>query len=306
VLPGQIGTAVYPGHGDFTFGAPVTLSISGGPVEAIIADFDGDGRRDIATVQGDGSTVTVLLNRGAFLFAPTDTFFGMTLNDVTVGDLNHDGRLDLLISGGRPGSDSGPGEGAVLVMPGLGSGAFGTPVRYTVPSGPMRIVAGDFNRDGIVDVATGNRSTITVDDCATTFKTWDSLSILVGRPDGMLAAPRNLAIGDQSVMDLDSPLFERYTNTLSSLNTSDLNGDHATELIATNGALFFNIPAGTNRAPTADFGPDQTIFNTHEVVLRPAAFDPDDDLLSYEIRDETGAVVATYPNACYTGRRRCG
>jgi FG-GAP-like repeat len=140
-----------------------------------------------------------------------------------------------------------------------GNGTFGTPVAYPTAIGAIQIVAGDFNRDGVVDVATGNRSSIGADDCGATLKTWDSVSILIGRRDGTFAPAWNFSVGDQSLMDFTNPQVDRYRNTLSSLNTSDLNGDRATDLIASNGAILFNVPAVPNRPPTVDAGPDTAL-----------------------------------------------
>ncbi len=151
----------------------------------------------------------------------------------------------------------------------------------------------------MLDVATGNRSTIVVDDCSSEFKTWDSVSVLAGRADGNFSAARNFSVGDQNLMDISNPEVDRYRNTLVTLNTSDLNGDHATDLIASNGAILFNIPAVTNRPPTVNAGPDQVLLNDNTVNLRPAASDPDEDMLTYDIRDAAGNFVVTYPNACF-------
>jgi hypothetical protein len=225
---------------------------------------------------------------------------------VTVADLDHDGRLDLIVAAGRPNSDSGFGEGFVLVFHGQGDGTFAAPVEYPVATGPMQIVVGDFNRDGVTDVATGNRSSIVRDDCSSGIKTWDSVSVLVGLPNGAFTAPRNFSIGDQSLMDVFDPQTERYKNSLVSLNTSDLNGDGAIDLIASHGAILFNIPAVPNRPPTVNAGPDQVLLNDHSVILRPAASDPDDDMLTYDIRDAAGNFVATYPNACFESAFRDG
>jgi hypothetical protein len=170
----------------------------------------------------------------------------------------------------------------------------------------MQIVAGDFNRDGVVDVATGNRSSIVRDDCTSGLKTWDSVSVLVGSANGSFMTARNFSVGDQSLMDPTDPQVDRYRDTLTSLNTSDLDGDGATDLIASNGAILFNIPAVANRPPTANAGPDTVLLNDHSIILRPAASDPDEDMLTYEIHDAAGAFVATYPNACFESAFRDG
>jgi hypothetical protein len=301
VLPSATGADVYPGNGDFTFGPPAGLVTDGSPLDGIVADLDHDGRADLVTVNGEIGTVSIFLNHGAFMFAASDLHLPHQVNDVTVADLNRDGRLDLLVAAGRPNSDSGFGEGFVVVLRGNGNGTFGAPVEYPVAAGPTQIVAGDFNRDGVVDVATGNRSTIARDDCTSIFKTWDSVSVLTGSPTGAFAAARHFSIGDQSLMDPADAEVDRYRNTLSSLNTSDLNGDGQTDLIASNGAILFNIAAVPNRAPAVNAGPDTVLLNDHSIILRPAASDPDEDLLTYEIHDAAGSFVATYPNACFEG-----
>jgi hypothetical protein len=301
VLPSGAGVDVYPGNGDFTFGTPIGLVTNGGAVDGIVADLDNDGRRDLITANGEGGTVSVFMNRGAMVFSPSDIRLARQVNDVTVADLDQDGRLDLLVAAGRRSSDSGNGEGFVLAFRGAGDGTFAAPVEYPVAIGPMQIVAGDFNRDGVVDVATGNQSSIARDDCTSAFKTWDSVSVLVGSANGTLIAARNFSIGDQSLMDPEDAQTDRYRETLSSLNTSDLDGDGATDLIASQGAILFNIPAVANRPPTVNAGPDTVILNDHGVILRPAASDPDEDMLTYEIHDAAGAFVATYPNACFEG-----
>ena len=293
------GVSVYPGNGDFTFRAPIALVTNGAAADAIVADLNNDGRRDLVVANGEGNTLSVFINRGAWLFSPSDIFVPEAINDVTVGDFNRDGRLDLAVAGGRPDTDSSIGHGVALVFRGNGDGTFAAPVSYPVATGAWQIVAGDFNRDGVLDLATGNRSAIGRDDCSGTLKTWDSVSILTGRTDGTFLAARNFSIGDQRLMDFDDPQVNGYRNTLLSLNTSDLNRDGATDLIASYGAILFNVPAVANRAPSVNAGPDTVLLNDNVVVLRPAASDPDEDMLTYEIRDELGHLVATYPNACY-------
>ena len=297
VIPGPTGVDIYPGHGDFTFGTAIGLVTTGPPLDGIVADFDNDGRKDLITAQGEANTISILVNRGAFLFTASDMFIPHDVNDLTAADVNRDGRLDLLAAAGRFDTDSSKGVGSMLVLRGNGDGTFGAPVVYPTETGAFQIVAGDFNRDGVIDVATGNRSSIGIDDCSGTLKTWDSVSILTGRPDGTFATAWNFSVGDQSLMDFTNPQVDRYRNTLSSLNTSDLNGDHATDLIASHGAILFNIPAAANRPPTVDAGPD-TATSESGTVFRPIASDPDDDVLTYEVRDATGTVFFRYPNGC--------
>jgi regulation of enolase protein 1 (concanavalin A-like superfamily) len=299
VLSSQTGVNVYPGNGNFTFNAPIELVTNGSARDGIVADLNKDGRLDLVTANADTGTISIFLNNGGHLFAPSDLHSPHNTNDVTVADLDHDGSLDLLVAAGNPDTDSSLGDGFVLVFHGKGDGTFAAPVEYPVLRGPMQIVVGDFNRDGVLDVVTGNRSTIVRDDCGAEFKTWDSVSVLTGQANGTFTAARNFSIGDQSLMDISNPEVDRYKNTLVSLNTSDLNGDHATDLIASHGAILFNIPAVANRPPTVNAGPDQVLLNDHGAILRPAASDPDEDVLTYDIRDAAGNFFVTYPNACF-------
>ena len=67
--------------------------------------------------------------------------------------------------------------------------------------GALQIVTGDFNRDGVTDIVTGNQSSIARDDCtAPSRKTWDSVSILTGLGNGTFTAPRNFSIGDAGAL----------------------------------------------------------------------------------------------------------
>jgi hypothetical protein len=299
ITEGTNGVAVYPGNGDFTFGTPARLDDFNGPVEGIVADFNGDGKRDLAIVNFV-SSVSIFMNQGALLFSAADIPLGKQVFDATATDVNGDGRVDLLVSGGRVEDSSDFGSGVVLVLPGNGNGTFQTPVEHPVANGPAQIVAGDFNRDGLADIATGNRSSIFRDDGANpSFKTWDSVSILRGAGNGTFTGPWNFSIGDQALSDPLDAEDDRYRSTLSSLNTSDLNRDGATDLIASWGAVLLNIAAVTNRAPAVNAGPDLLLQNTRETVIRPMASDPDNDVLSWEIRNQTGRLISTYPNAAY-------
>ncbi|HEY7289311.1 MAG TPA: FG-GAP-like repeat-containing protein [Vicinamibacterales bacterium] len=296
---GGFAVNVFPGNGDFTFKTPIALVPSGAAVDAITADLNNDGRIDVITANGEGFSVSVFLNRGSFTFTSSDMPQSHAVTDVTVADFNRDGRIDLLAAAGRHPDDSGPGNGEVLAFRGNGDGTFAAPVAYGVLPGPMQIVAGDFNRDGLVDVATGNQSSIVVDDCGgPTVKQWDTVSVLVGHSDGTFSGGNNFSVGDQSLLGPGSAQGARYTNTLVSLNTSDLNGDRAVDLIASNGAILFNIPAATNRPPIINAGTDTVVVGDNQIVLSPAASDPDEDVLTYEIRDSSGFIVARYPNAC--------
>jgi len=88
----------------------------------------------------------------AFLFEP---FVHLTTNkspaDIVIEDFDEDGILDLVVTTiDLPGTGIGD---AVAFHRGLGGRMFAPPVYYPVPGDPIRVVTGDFNEDGITDLA---------------------------------------------------------------------------------------------------------------------------------------------------------
>jgi hypothetical protein len=64
-----------------------------------MTDFNGDGKIDLATANGDAGTVSVLLGTGAGAFKPpVNAAAGSYPRGVAVGDFNRDGRPDLAAS----------------------------------------------------------------------------------------------------------------------------------------------------------------------------------------------------------------
>jgi len=284
---------IHAGRADGSYAAAATLSgglfIHGG----IVADFNGDGRKDLAIANHYGRSVTIFLNQGAFNFLSADVPVGLQANDVTAGDLNGDGKIDLVVamSGGGD-NDNYFTEGGAGVLLGRGDGTFDAVVTYDIPRGGWEAVVGDFNRDGIVDIATANRSSIYYDDCGPSWKTWDSLSILPGRGDGTFGAASSFSIGDQT--DIGGSADR---NHVVSLKTSDLNGDHATDLIVSDGTVFLNRAAQPNRAPVLDVS--ESSATSDAVLLRAKVSDADDDMVTYTWTSNDGILIGPVPNTCF-------
>ena len=175
-------------------------------------------------------------------------------NDVAAADLNGDGRIDLVVAASDV-PEPAYKKGYATVLIGTGSGTFASPVDYPTAPGAYNVVVGDFNRDGILDIATANRSEIYYDASCDPRQTWDSISILPGTTGGTFTARSDFSIGNQ--MKPDDTTTDR--NTVESLASGDLNGDHAADLVVSNGTVFLNKAADPNWAPTVDAGPDQTI-----------------------------------------------
>jgi hypothetical protein len=94
------------GNGDGTLQAARRFAIGDSPWAMVTADFDADGRVDVATANIESNNVSVLLNAGSGSFHPLVAFgAGNTAWALAAGDFNGDGRPDLaVVNHGPPGS----------------------------------------------------------------------------------------------------------------------------------------------------------------------------------------------------------
>jgi len=121
-------------------------------------DFNEDGIVDLAVTNGDlgpgslNSSLAVMIGTGNRTYAsPVLYTVGHGARGVVASDLNGDGITDLAVSNKFSNTVSVLlGEGSS----GVGNGAFASAVNYDVGSGPFELVTGDFNHDGIPDLAT--------------------------------------------------------------------------------------------------------------------------------------------------------
>jgi hypothetical protein len=153
------GVTVSLGKGDGTFteasGSPIPL---GQNLSAIAtADFNGDGKLDLAATDSAGNAVIILLGNGDGTFgAPTTIPVGNGPDAIVAADFNNDGKLDLAVAN--------YGDGTITLLLGNGDGTFtqaaGSP--FTVGQHPYQITVADFNGDGKIDLATANLSDYTV------------------------------------------------------------------------------------------------------------------------------------------------
>jgi len=150
---------VMPGNGDGTFAAPqTTQAYNPGPVggdvvegSMVAADFNGDGKMDLAIVGGlvASGEVTILLGNGDGTFTPSGMSYGYdsSFNAIATGDFNGNGIPDLVVANYFYPS------GATVFL-GKGDGTFtALTTQIPVDTSIRSIVAGDFNGDGKTDLA---------------------------------------------------------------------------------------------------------------------------------------------------------
>jgi hypothetical protein len=116
------------------------------------ADFNHDGRTDVAHQNGDSFSVRLQASGGRFSSARTykPAPFDGVLSPVaalTVGDVTGDGRPDVITATGA----NRPGAG-VEVFAGTGTGTFREPVVYPILDAPIGMTVAGLNGDGRQDL----------------------------------------------------------------------------------------------------------------------------------------------------------
>ncbi len=155
------------------------------PFSAVAADFDGDGRFDLAIANKEDGSVSVLLGTGGLSAFRPQLVFGAGNSPVAlaVGDFNRDGRIDLAAVNLT--------DSTVSVLLGNGSGRFGGRKAFAVGAGagsslPSSIATADFDGDGNVDLAVVNNAIGTERG---------TVSILRGTGDGSFGSPVTFEVG---------------------------------------------------------------------------------------------------------------
>ncbi|HEU0116880.1 MAG TPA: VCBS repeat-containing protein, partial [Thermomicrobiales bacterium] len=152
---GGVSILLGVGNGNFTQPVGSPFGVGTTPSAVAIGDFDSDGIPDLAVANSGSSNVSVLLGNGNGTFAAAVNFaVDSSPSSVAAADWDGDGKPDLAV--GNAGGDN------VSILFGDGAGgfssalanAFGSP--FAVGSTPTALIAGDFNRDGKLDLAAAN------------------------------------------------------------------------------------------------------------------------------------------------------
>jgi Bacterial Ig-like domain (group 3)/FG-GAP-like repeat len=131
------------GVGDGTFISAPAVSVPDSPTILYAGDFNNDGNADIVVLNSAPpaiGSITVLLGMGNGSFTALTPFPAGATRTVGIGDFNQDGNLDLTYGNGN-------------LLKGNGDGTFTTITGFAPVGSVAFLVAGDFDGDGIPDIA---------------------------------------------------------------------------------------------------------------------------------------------------------
>jgi hypothetical protein len=197
---GSNSVSVLAGNGAGGLGtkADITAGVGSGPTWVAIADVNGDGKSDLVVTNSVANNVSVLLGNGAGAFAAaTGSPFatGTYPACVAVGDVNGDGKSDLVVANAN--------AGTVSVLLGNGDGTFQAQSTLATGTTPVSVAIRDVNGDGMPDLVVANLGSATV-------------SVFLGNGAGGFGAKTDFATGSQPY----------------SVAVADLNGDGRQDLVA--------------------------------------------------------------------------
>ncbi len=267
---GSHNVSVLLGKGDGTFhqpGVDYGVSVAGvNPNEVITADFNNDGKMDLATANigtelaSNLGGVAVLLGNGDGTFqAASKAVTHPFTESVATADFNGDGKKDLVATG-----PACCGGGKVSVALGNGDGTFQAKQEFLVGSGntaPKSVSSADFDNDGKQDLAVSNST--------------NSVSLLWGSGTGSFQTSQEFTAGS-------GPVF---------VIGAKLNADTFADLVVANQtsndvSVLLNNGAGTPSCTKSGTSADDTISGTSgkDVICGLAGNDTikglgDDDIL---------------------------
>ncbi len=232
------------------------VSVGKNPEGVAAGDFNGDGFIDFAVVNSNDNSISILLADGSGGFTAAGTTYATGDQPVAIvaGDFNGDGKLDLAVLNNN--------DGNIGILLGKGDGTFNTQLAYNLsPSDdPVALTTGDFNGDGILDLAVAgshhNSVYIMLGNGAGAFPVANVSQINVGNsPASVVAGDFNgdgnldFAVANQSANSISvmlgggdgstftnasgSPISTGGGTTPTALVTTDFNADGKLDLAVT-------------------------------------------------------------------------
>jgi hypothetical protein len=204
----QVKFPIAPAGGQVFFTPPLYPQAGAFTSSIAVGDFNRDGKLDLAVAnqcedsacQTGGVTIFLGNRDGTFQTGATYSTGGYEAYSITAGDLNHDGKIDLVVANGCQ-SPNQCGSGAVGILLGNGDGTFKTANSY--PSGGVvasSVVIAYLNQDRKPDLAVANQ-------CEDTTCSGGGVSVLLGNGDGTFGPAQSYSSGGYNAIAVNATDF---------------------------------------------------------------------------------------------------
>ncbi len=216
--PGLV-TALGDGKGDFLYknALPGYQPTIDDFIDQGKGDFNGDGWDDLVLHTDQGVSLLLSNGDGSFTQKPISLpSFSCITGKSAIGDVNGDGKLDLIVAYGgdqaNPGCNAGTTPSGVFVLLGNGDGTFQAPTYVAVGEEVYEPLLLDTNNDGKLDLVISDLPFNLLDlGISASFNTF----LLQGNGDGTFKAPTTLVANNINAHTM----------------AGDVNGDGKTDLV---------------------------------------------------------------------------
>ncbi len=211
--------------GNIAFAPRVDFATGDYPQGLAVGDLDGDGKPDLAVANYNSGTISVFRNIGVVggdittnSFAPRVDFPALaTAFPIAIGDLDGDGKLDLVV-GGENGSQAISVYRNTSTVGSITTNSFAPPVNFAAPGWVNSLTLADLDGDGKLDIAL-------VSQLSSVFSIFKNVSVPGSFTTNSLAArvdyaagynPNGIAVGDLDGDGRPDIVFANsYDNTIS-------------------------------------------------------------------------------------------
>ena len=187
---GSSGYYVALGNGDGTFSTPDFTQYGTELYSVTLADLNSDGALDLVTddtpfAYGSGFNVSAAIGQGDGTFGTSSLVVANYLvSDVAAGDINNDGKPDLVLNSEEVQGNT-IATGGILLVTGNGDFTFGTPTQIATGNFFLGLQLADMNNDGNLDIVATHNTTLGQPN------TYFGMVTLLGYGNGQFAEPVN-------------------------------------------------------------------------------------------------------------------